>query len=78
MTPRWQKKKKNFRKNLTYSQTSSKNSDLPSGLLLALSPLYQIEAIVYGQGDVPFADGGVHCTGEKVRLCLKGDLHAVG
>lgn len=63
---------------LTHPQPTSKDSDLPSGLLLPLPPLHKVEAIVDGQGDIPLPHRGVDSASQQMWLSLQGHLHAIG
>lgn len=63
---------------LTYPQPTSKDGDLPSRLLLPLPPLHEVEAVVDGQGDIPFAHRGVDGASQQMWLGLQGHLHAIG
>lgn len=62
----------------TYPQATSKDSDLPPCLLLPLPPLHKVEAVVNGQGDIPFAHGGVDGASQQMWFGLQGHLHAIG
>lgn len=63
---------------LTYPQPTSKDSDLPSRLLLPLPPLHEVEAIVDGQSDIPLPHRGVDSASQQMWLGLQGHLHAIG
>ena len=62
----------------SYPEPAAVDGDLAAGLLLALPPLHQVEAVVNGQRDVALADGGVDRAGQQVGLCVQGHLHPVG
>lgn len=63
---------------LAHPQPAPEHGDLAPSLLLALSPLHQVEAVVYGQRDIPLAHSGVYSASQKVGLRLQCHLHAVG
>lgn len=61
-----------------YPQSPFESRNVASVLLLALPPLDEVGVVLSGQGDVAFAQGGVHGPGQDVGLGAEADLHPAG
>lgn len=62
----------------TYPELSSKHSHFSFNLFLPEAPLYGIQAILHGQGNVTSTYCWSHCTSKDVWLTVEADAHSIG